>query len=298
MEFYTRGDSACGSVRVLPPDGWPSRSGGRPPRKDGWSVGGTVYRSWADAWRGAIAPIGAVGRTAPSAASYFRAWSVPDGVAELEDLLRDPTPVVHAPPTFVASVGIDLSRRGIEVRKLLYAGFGLRMARAGYDPEEVLQEVYRGILVRNRGKCPFDARKSSFGHYVHMVIECILSNYHRRESRRRDAEGSWEDLPEGRRERAAEGVGDAGASDVVGWGVESSPSGGGDMMALRMMADAVRCFPGLTEREEELALGVLPLLSAGHAPTPRGAREAGWSWADWRDGVSVLRRVASAQSSV
>lgn len=85
-------------------------------------------------------------------------------------------------------LGIDLARRGHEVRKLLFAGFGRRIARAGYDPEEVLQEVYRGILARNLGKCPFDARKSSFGHYVHLVISCILSNYHRREQRRREFE--------------------------------------------------------------------------------------------------------------
>jgi len=286
MEFYTRGDSACGSVRVLPPEGWPSRGGGRPRAQgsdSGWSVGGTVYRTWGEAWRGCIAPVGrqAAWRGAvPSAAGYLRAWSVPDGLEELAELVAPARPPV--------AVGIDLAVRGIEVRKLLYAGFGLRMARAGYDPEEVLQEVYRGILVRNRGKCPFDVRKSSFGHYVHMVIECILSNYHRRESRRRDAEGSWEDLPEGLRERASEGVG----SDCDPHG-PTDPMSGTDLMAVRVMSDAVRCFPGLTEREEELALGVLPLLSAGHAPTPRGARDAGWSWSDWRDGVAVLRRVAS-----
>jgi len=283
MEFYTRGDSACGSVRVLPPEGWPSRGGGRPRAQgsdSGWSVGGTVYRTWGDAWRGCIA----VGREAvPSAAGYLRAWSVPSALEELSELVAPARPPV--------AVGIDLAVRGIEVRKLLYAGFGLRMARAGYDPEEVLQEVYRGLLVRNRGKCPFDVRKSSFGHYVHMVIECILSNYHRRESRRRESEGSWEDLPEGRRERAAEGVGDDGVAAGGDW------SSGTDLMAVRVMSDAVRCFPGLTEREEDLALGVLPLLSAGHAPTPRGARDAGWSWADWRDGVAVLRRVASASAS-
>lgn len=85
-------------------------------------------------------------------------------------------------------LGIDLALRGKEVRKLLFAGFGLRMARGGYDPEEVLQEVYKGILARNKGICPFDRRKSSFGHYIHMVAECVLSNYHRKESRRREVE--------------------------------------------------------------------------------------------------------------
>lgn len=96
------------------------------------------------------------------------------------------------PVPFVRDVwdgkGIDLVNRGHEVRKLFYAGFMGRVARYGYDPEEVLQEVYAGLLVRNRGKCPFDPKKSSFGHYVHMVCECIISNYHRKHNRRAQAE--------------------------------------------------------------------------------------------------------------
>jgi len=79
--------------------------------------------------------------------------------------------------------GIDLAKRGHEVRKLFYAGYGRRVAKYGYDPEDVLQEIYQGILVRNQGKCPFDPSKSSFGHYVHMICGCIVSNYRRRYSR-------------------------------------------------------------------------------------------------------------------
>ena len=81
------------------------------------------------------------------------------------------------------ALGINLAKRGIEVRKLFYAGFARRVLRSGYEPEDVLQEVYKGLLVRNQGKCPFDAKKSSFAHYVHMVAGCILSNYKRRYKR-------------------------------------------------------------------------------------------------------------------
>ena len=45
------------------------------------------------------------------------------------------------------------------------------------DPEDVLQEVYKGILIRNRGKCPFDAQKSAFSTYVVMVSKCVTINY-------------------------------------------------------------------------------------------------------------------------
>jgi len=81
-------------------------------------------------------------------------------------------------------LGIDLAVRGHEVAKLLYAGFGRRILAAGYEFKDVLQEVYKGLLTRNRGRCPFDERKSSFGHYVHMVSGCILANYHRQQARR------------------------------------------------------------------------------------------------------------------
>lgn len=117
----------------------------------------------------------------------------PERIKEMEKLTAEP-PRVRATPKHrgltiaPGALGIDLNKRGHEVRKLLFAGFGAKMARGGYDPDDVLQEIYRGILARNRGKCPFDERKSSFGHYVHMVCECVLANYHRKESRRLEFE--------------------------------------------------------------------------------------------------------------
>ena len=85
-------------------------------------------------------------------------------------------------------LGIDLVKRGHEVARIFYAGFGGKLMGAGIDPEDVLQEVYRGILVRNRGECPWDPAKSSFGHYVHMVCSCIISNYFRHENRKNSME--------------------------------------------------------------------------------------------------------------
>jgi len=83
------------------------------------------------------------------------------------------------------SLGIDLAERGNEVRKLFYAGgFTGTLIKQGIDPEDFLQEVYRGILARDRGSCPWDAKKSSFGHYVYIVIKCVLSNYLRKDRRR------------------------------------------------------------------------------------------------------------------
>lgn len=84
--------------------------------------------------------------------------------------------------------GIDLVNRSHEVRKLFYAGFGARCVASGYSPEDVLQEIYKGLIARNKGICPFDPRKSSFGHYVHMVCGCIMANYHRKMKKRRERE--------------------------------------------------------------------------------------------------------------
>lgn len=110
--------------------------------------------------------------------------------------------------------GIDLVKRGHEVKKLLHAGFGPYMARKGYDPDDVLQEVYKGLIARNHGKCPWDVSKSSFGHYVHMVCACVLSNYARKMRRReqfervgmRDVDGTEVDA----RELAVEVIGGVG----------------------------------------------------------------------------------------
>lgn len=81
--------------------------------------------------------------------------------------------------------GIDLENRGIEVRKILFARFGRKIVAMGYDPHDVLQEVYRKLLVANQGQHPYDAEKSSFGHYVYMVCDSALRNYRKKEERRR-----------------------------------------------------------------------------------------------------------------
>lgn len=96
-----------------------------------------------------------------------------------------------------SDLGMDLSIRGHEVEKLFYAekrrSYTAVLLREGHDPADFLQEVYRGLLARNRGTCPWDASKSSFGHYVHIVIGCVLANYLRRERLRDSREGVTED---------------------------------------------------------------------------------------------------------
>jgi DNA-directed RNA polymerase specialized sigma24 family protein len=103
----------------------------------------------------------------------------------LADGIDHPIPVVEI---VSEPVGIDLENRADEVMKLLFAGFGKWIARSGYDAQEVLQEVYKALLVRNQGKCPWTPEKSSFGHYVHMVCRCVMSNLHRKKRRQESRE--------------------------------------------------------------------------------------------------------------
>lgn len=91
-------------------------------------------------------------------------------------------------------LGIDLQIKRTDVAKLLRSGFDRQIRSLGMDFEDALQEVYLGILVRNKGKCPWDVTKSSFGHYVYMICNCILSNLAKKRSKHRYNDLMW-DVP-------------------------------------------------------------------------------------------------------
>ena len=200
-------------------------------------------------------------------------------------------------------LGIDLTKRGHEVRKLLYAGFSLRLARGGHDPEEILQEVYRGILARNKGKCPFDARKASFGHYVHLVITGILCNYHKREVRRRSVEqvgvrgfraGGGGLVEMDASESVLASADSTGASQVVGMGsgIGGDVSESGTMLIrfLRGMADDEGLAVTDTERSDIRT--IVPYLVLGMTK-PEIVRATGLSGPRVEGALSVVRSQVS-----
>lgn len=167
------------------------------------------------------------------------------------------TPIVVAERT-QPRLGIDLEHRSGEVAKLLFAGFGRRIYAAGYDPDDVLQEVYRGLLARNVGTCPWDAHKSSFGHYVHMVCSCVLSNYHRKQAKVGeheqvgvqgfDAEGNHALLD---------------ASTQAEAGPSSEAENRSMIEAGTDLVEYMRQAPMGTGREADLAAAALPLIVEG-----------------------------------
>ena len=152
-----------------------------------------------------------------------------------------------------ALIGINLEERGHEVAKLLFSGFKNWIFGSGYDPQDVLQEVYKGILIRNMGKCPFDVRKASFGHYVHRVCQCVLSNYHRKESRRYHSEmigmkifkdGVWKNTD------AAEALAEKPDKDP--------------RLQTTLTEDMILVLSSRLTRENRLALRVVPLVGQGY----------------------------------
>jgi len=181
-------------------------------------------------------------------------------------------------------LGIDLVNRSHEVAKLLFAGFGRWIHTAGYDPEEVLQEVYVGILVRNKGKCPWDARKGSFGHYVHRVCNGIMSNWHRKQKRIRDHEqaGAW----------CYDDKGDYRLVDVASANLAAEPDAEqtrGEMM--EVTDDLLAYIP--EEPATYLPRRILPFVREGYTRTDI-ARLLGVSRTQVMEAVEELQRWATA----
>jgi len=203
-----------------------------------------------------------------------------------------PTPITVDAAT-AGPIGIDLERRSHEVRKLMFAGFGSRIFRSGYDPDDVLQEIYKGLLARNRGRCRFNPAKSSFGHYVHMVISCILANYHRKNSRR-SAHEQIGMYVHGESEKGFPSDAALGANDIP----EGLSPWSGDIQTVENDIGNERAIASLQEEilhsglpERKLAVEVLPFLYLGYKRAEI-AREIGVEAAKVGRALALIRQVA------
>ena len=82
-------------------------------------------------------------------------------------------------------LGVDVEAKSEDIKSIFYKHFAKMCIQSKYDPEEMLQEIYLGILHRNKGNCPFDPAKSSLSTYIVMVSRCILFNIFNKENKTR-----------------------------------------------------------------------------------------------------------------
>lgn len=161
------------------------------------------------------------------------------------------------------AVGIDLAARGHEVGKLLWAGFGRRIVAAGLDFDDVLQEVHRGLLARNAGLSAWDPAKSGFGHYVHMVCGCVVSNL-MKQQRRIEANEVVGMRVRGLKDESRGRIGDAGSDGAAQVAAEPDPvrKDTDDLNAMSGLQEHIGSGAG-TETQRQLAMRLVPLLAAG-----------------------------------
>lgn len=161
---------------------------------------------------------------------------------------------MFGPPT-----GIDVAEKAEDIARIFYSHFGSAASAYGYSLPDLLQDVYRAILVRNNGKCPFDSNKGTFGHYVWRVCVCVFRNHHKREQRRRGRETVG-----CRRLQGSEWV-DADAAEAAV--TMESADHDGALMELKEVSDDLLEWlefqPDALSSTAELAREALPLVIAG-----------------------------------
>ena len=82
------------------------------------------------------------------------------------------------------------------IQRIYWARFAWMVEAKGLDPDDCLQEVYRGFLTRNRGRRPFDPRMTKLSTYGYIVIRSVTFNFldhHKRADRRLGVVGAADD---------------------------------------------------------------------------------------------------------
>lgn len=72
--------------------------------------------------------------------------------------------------------GIDITKHEKDIKRILFSKFGKMIVSNHLDPQDVLQEVLKGIHTRNQGKCPWTQDKGSMSNYIYIVCRGILYN--------------------------------------------------------------------------------------------------------------------------
>ncbi len=99
---------------------------------------------------------------------------------------RPPPPPPPPPPPARAARGVDLTKKALDVRRLVLKHFGV----PGVHPDDLVQEVYAEILKLNKSELSaYDPGRASFGRYVYLVGRSVtikLAERERRQARIRE----------------------------------------------------------------------------------------------------------------
>jgi len=72
--------------------------------------------------------------------------------------------------------GIDIDKHYPDIENIYLRHFARWMRAARLDEQDGLQAVLLAIHVRNDGKCPWDPKKGSLGHYVYRIAHQQISS--------------------------------------------------------------------------------------------------------------------------
>jgi DNA-directed RNA polymerase specialized sigma24 family protein len=90
--------------------------------------------------------------------------------------------------------GLHLADRHKDIRALYHRYFSGGAIRAGLDPDDVLQEVYAGFLIRQEGTSGFNPKRSTWSTYSYMVIQSVVRNVVRKAKVRRRRDQQYEQV--------------------------------------------------------------------------------------------------------
>jgi len=107
------------------------------------------------------------------------------GLSSIFDIIKfkQEEPKIEIKPK--SKLGVDVEAKANDIKSIFYKHFAKMCIQSKFEPEEMLQEIYLGILHRNKGNCPFDPAKSSLSTYIVMVSRCILFNIFNKDNKTR-----------------------------------------------------------------------------------------------------------------
>lgn len=114
------------------------------------------------------------------------------GLLSIFEIIKEP--IVNTIPRIIKKkLGIDVEAKYQDIKSIFYRHFAPICFKNKVDPEEVLQEVYYGLEIRNRGTCPFDPAKSSMSTYIVLVARGVVFNYLKKTKNSRENEKTAKD---------------------------------------------------------------------------------------------------------